>query len=186
MSDKRNQSFAGAFAVLQPFAAFAGEVMLAGADWSHQNGHSGKFLFGGETDLDSNPMAEFTLRRGKKAGTRFHMILIEIQDDETPVNVTKRDKVEAATQTKPTGKTAKRRSAAMLCKSPEFHKWLIELGYVKESHSEEFATSIAKEYILRCVGISSRKELDNDSALWEKYQITVLKPYNEYLRKTNQ
>ncbi len=169
------------FEKLVPYSAFAGEVMLAGADWSHNSGHSAKFFFS-DTDLDANPMAEFTVRRGKRAGTRFHMILIEIQDDEEPVNQDQRKKLEQATDTEPTGKTGKRRQAGMLCRSPEFHGYLRSLGYIKDTHSESFRESIAKEFVLRVVGIKSRKELDTEPEAWIRYQNEVMRPFNRYLR----
>ena len=166
---------------LSPYCAYAGEVMLVGADWSHQAGHTAKFMFT-DSDMEHHPMAEHTTRRGQKAGTRFQIILIELQDDETAVNQDKREVLEKATDTGPKKKTNRIRNAAMLCQDEGFWRYLETLNYVRDSQTNKFKIDVASEYIRRKVGIDSRAALGTDDAAWQRYQTQVVQPFHEWER----
>lgn len=166
---------------LEPYVAYAGEVMLIGADWSHQNGHTAKFMFE-DLDLESNPMAEHTLRRSKRAGTRFHIILIEIQEDDQVINQDKREAVEKATDSGPKKKMNRVRNAAMLCQDDGFLKYLESLGHIRDTQSKKFKVDVASEFIRRKVGIQSRADLGTDDAAWQRYQAQVIQPFHQWER----
>lgn len=167
---------------LAPYSAYCGEVMLYGADWSHQAGHVAKFGFL-DSDLEANPMAEHTIRRGKKAGTRFHMILIEIADDDQVVNQEQRDRVETQTASTEKGKKDRIKTAGMLATTPLFHEYLKYLGFVKDTQSRQFQEDIAAEFIRREAGIESRKELADNEAAWLRFISKVQRPYDEWFNQ---
>jgi hypothetical protein len=166
---------------LEPYVAYAGEVMLIGADWSHQNGHTAKLMFE-DSDLESNPMAEHTLRRSKRAGTRFHIILIEIQDDDAVINQDKREVVEKATDSGPKKKVNRIRNAALLCKDSGFWGYLMSLGHIRENHSNQFKEDIASEYVRRLADIKTRSDLGTDDAAWQRFNSQVVQPFHDWER----
>jgi hypothetical protein len=62
--------------------SFQGEVMLAGWNDSHTGG--AKITFWLPDDADLEVFRTMTVKKGKVAGQRFMMVLVEIDDDEMP------------------------------------------------------------------------------------------------------
>jgi hypothetical protein len=86
-----------------------------------------------------------------KVGKRFVAVLVEIGDDEQPVEpqVSKgRDQ---------RGPLCK--EACDLCAMPDFQKWC-----------SAYDEALAKAYVLRNCGINSRKELDSDERAAERFR----------------
>lgn len=145
------------------------EVMLAGWNDSQTTGHTVKFWLA--MDQMGHPFEGF--ERHKDV---FAISLVELDDDQEPINQTTRDKVEKA------GKTPSQRVsyvAAMLCKSPMFHAWLGHDEWVKQQAREVPADweDIATRWLYRHLQIDSRSELDSDETKAEKFHNTIRRPY---------
>jgi hypothetical protein len=76
-------------------------------NWSESK-HGRTVVFLLDEESDQHPMKKFTTKRGRRAGTRFALVLVEINDDETPV-----------TQEKKGGPLSI--SAARMCENAAFH-----------------------------------------------------------------
>lgn len=128
--------------------AFKGEAMLL--NWAEsKHGRTVVFLLDEESDV--HPMKAFTTKRGKRAGTRFAMVLVEINDDETPVQ-----------QEKKGGPLSK--SAAQMCENLTFQKfacsWITNFGRFIPVGAN--LTEIARQAIIQHCDIKSRAELDHN------------------------
>jgi hypothetical protein len=123
---------------------YAGEAQLL--SWSDTSTAGPKIVL---ALPDEDALEAFKrLTMGRKAGQRFMMAITLLGDDEKPAHVP----------------NALMKSAAMVCKSNEFHRYVAEMrGEEFESPEErdEQAAAFVREYC----GVSSRSELDtNDSA----------------------
>lgn len=101
-----------------------------------------------------------------KEGKRFMAVLVEIGDDEQPVESKGRGNL---------GDLCWR--AVQWCADPEFQQWVVDYGGFIEDPSEEFAKSV----IQRTCGIKSRKELDANPQAAEKFNRLIRGPYHKHL-----
>jgi hypothetical protein len=152
--------------------AFKGEVMLLSWAESHKGGRTGVFLFDDENE--QHPLKQFTTKRGKRAGSRFMCVLVELNDDETPVN-------------QKGGPLAI--SAARMCENEQFRRFLIarymenwpgrsshaifNSEHAGDSDSERAATAIRS-----ICHVVSRSELDHNPE--------AAKRFHELMREFNQ
>lgn len=141
------------------------EVMLKG--WS--DGTSGCKVTFWFADAD-HPLRLYS------AGALFAVVLVELDDDEEPINQVKRDRL---TKRGPTISNY----AAQLCRTPEFQLWVFEQADVLPMN-EEPAIGFCKEWMCSYLGIDSRAELDADSGLALRFHQTIREPYAAwYLKK---
>lgn len=143
----------------EDMVAFKGEVMLIGWDEKHNTGRTARFLF--DEEGVEHPMKQHTVRRGKQAGTRFMMVLVELQDDDTPIDQTKRERLEEAEKGGPVSK-----NAGILCNDPDFQDYVsIQPG--NYTHDEMGAADFVREHC----NISSRAQLDHQPQAARRYEI---------------
>lgn len=86
-------------------------------------------------------------------GTRYQAVIVEIADDETPVEQPKPDKKE--------DKHKLSRQAAMLCGNPLFRAYLAEKVHIP-GENEETDESWAANVIRAECGVHSRSQLDSE------------------------
>jgi len=139
---------------------FEGEVQLAGWSESHNGGCKVTFWLSDSDDLEA--FRAMTVRKGNTAGQRLACVLIEIGDDEQPVEPAKpRDQ-----------RGPLCREACDLCAMPAFQEWT-------DTENEEEA----KGEILFICGIKSRKELDADPAAAEMFRAEIRAPFLRWQRE---
>lgn len=143
---------------------FAGEMQLAGWSESHTGGCKVTFWLQSPDDLAA--FRTLTTRKGNTAGHRFMAALVEVGDDEMPVQGGGETPPH---QEKPKGGPLSK-LAGMWCNDPEFWKWL-------ECGSENGASACVRELC----GIESRVELDNDPVAAEKFHSLIRGPYSKYM-----
>lgn len=100
-----------------------------------------------------------------KEGKRFMAVLVEIGDDEQPVESKGRGKL---------GDLCWR--AVQWCGEPEFWKWASQVG---EWHVDSQQT--AKEFISEVCGVQTRKELDTNPDAAARFNSQIRGPYHKYL-----
>lgn len=123
---------------------FKGEVQLKGWEIKHNTGTGLAFWCADEADIEK--LKDMTARKGKQSGQRMMMVLVEIGDDELPVEQpTEAPAVEALPDVKG-GSLAK--TAGMLLNNTEFHNFIHPAGD-------------ANAYILRRCGVSRKREIDH-------------------------
>lgn len=160
---------------------FSGEMQLAGWSESHTGGCKVTFWLQSPDDLQA--FRALTVRKGNTAGQRFMAALVEIGDDEQPVQPLAPEKPKG-------GPLAK--LAGMWCNDPEFFNF-IRPAYDKllggdgngygDVAPDEFGTTAG--YCAHCIKvfckINSRAELDHDPIAAEKFHALIRGPYQKYL-----
>jgi hypothetical protein len=102
-----------------------------------------------------------------KEGKRFMAVLVEIGDDEQPVQQPRKDV-----------RGPLCREACDYCAMPSFWEWLLaERGKIDSSEPE------AKAWILRVCDIKSRKELDTDRQAGDDFVKLVRVPFMRWQRE---
>lgn len=154
-----------------PEPTFQGGVMLAG--WSESHNGGAKVAFWLESSEDLEAFRGLTAAKGKTAGQRFAMVLVEIDDDETPVQ----EKV--ATELPKGGALAK--LAGILCADAKFRKWLFATritcaadNFPDEAEQDEEG---AAELVRSICQVSTRAELDHNPRAAEFFHEIIRKPW---------
>jgi hypothetical protein len=153
---------------------FQGEVMLAGWQESHNGGAKVTFWLPDATDLEA--FRSMTVKKGNTAGQRLACVLVEIGDEEQPL--------EPATPKAEVGPLCK--LAVRWCQDPQFQEWLKKLDalrWIALNGSEDLGEEQAKAVMLDICGIESRKELDTQQHPAAVFHHAIRIPYNEYLQQ---
>jgi hypothetical protein len=124
--------------------------MLAGWTDSHTTGAKVTFWLPDQDALEA--FRHLTVRKGRTAGQRFMAVLIQIGDDEQPID--------PGSDTKPVKRNnALALSAVQVCKDSTFHEFVAgAVGYLPASQAER--EEVAAEYVRDYCRIESRAELD--------------------------
>jgi hypothetical protein len=144
--------------------AFSGEIQLAGWSESHTGGCKVTFWLQSTEDLE--PFRALTVRKGNTAGHRFMAALVEIGDDEKPVQPTVKDFL---THEKPKGGPLSIEAASM-CRHPEF---LSRWGFSSEKE--------AAQAMCEFLGINSRSEIDHDEDVKNDFIVYYRGPFLKHL-----
>ena len=153
---------------------FSGELQLAG--WSETHNAGCKVTFWLQSSDDLEAFRTLTIRKGNTAGQRFMAALVEVGDDELPVQPidTLPEPVQKAAENVHVGGPLAR-LAGQWCADPVFREWL---GAFDESH--------AAAYIKKVCGVASRRLLDHDVDAADKFHAYVRGPYMDYLKDGTQ
>lgn len=135
---------------------FQGEVQLRRWSESSTQGVQVTFALADADDLEPLKI---------KSGKRFMAVLVEINDDETPVQP----------QGEPIGPLCK--WLVLRCKEPEFWAWLTNAYPKHDFQAEAHAT----EFVRHLLNIRSRKDLDVDRAAEERFHELIRHPYQKWL-----
>lgn len=131
---------------------FQGEVQFR--RWSDSSTQGVQITFALPDSTDLEPLKA-------KAGKRFMAVLVEIGDDELPVQPQPRKDTRGPLC----------REACDYCQSPAFRMWVA-------SGDQEMATEAeAKEWILNICGVLSRKELDAHASARDRFVRKVRIPF---------
>lgn len=146
--------------------SYQGEVQLAGWTESHTCGAKVTFWLPDADSLDV--FRGMTAKRGNRSGHRFMCVLVEIDDDETPVQAEPvAEKVEP--------EKLKGGPLAMLagrwCADPLFQHWI----------GANSAEAAAEEVRYQC-GVRSRSELDHNGVARSNFEHRIRKPFMQYCR----
>ena len=137
--------------------AFEGEIMLLQWAESSTRGRTVTFLLDNESE--SHPFRDFTIKSGKRAGQRFMCVLVQIGDDEQPVEQQQRYS----------------QLAFLFCKDPAFWHWASERSF-DTVNSEE----TARGWMLGLLGFSSRSEIDQSEENRNRFDMLIKIPFNAY------
>ena len=149
---------------------FQGEIQLAGWSESHNGGCKVAFWLSDPSDLDA--FRSMTVRKGNTAGQRLACVLVEIGDDEKPVEP--QEKPREPEPVEPLGPLAM--WAVMRCKEGLFQTWL-----AKRFKTLVLTEDAARELILHQVGIDSRRKLDTDPSAGRWFKQQLMEPYAAWL-----
>lgn len=150
--------------------AFKGEVMLAGWSESHNGGSKVTFFL---SDPDAlAPFREMTVAKGKQSGQRLMCVLVEIGDDEKPVERTKGGSLS--------------KLAGQWCDQPKFRDWLRAMHGATWQQAVALTlgagdSEVAAETVRLLCKVKSRAELDSVHAAGELFHSTIRIPYSKHL-----
>lgn len=108
----------------------------------------------------------------RENGEEFAVVMVELDDDQEPIDQVKREKL-----SKPR-KQHLSNYAAQLCRDSNFHDWLASTQDWPRggtSYQEQ-----AKQWMYKACMISSRAELDSDPMAAERFHQTVRGPFAEW------
>ncbi|ACR15008.1 hypothetical protein BcepIL02_gp15 [Burkholderia phage BcepIL02] len=151
---------------------FHGEMQLAGWSETHTGGCKVTFWLPDPSDLEA--FRTLTVRKGNQAGHRFMVAMVEIGDDEQPVQ---QPAGPAPAPERPKG-GALARLAGMWCNDEEFWTWVRSLGQHCES-----ADDAARFVRHTCGGIESRAELDSNAVAEGLFQERIRSPFMLWRRR---
>lgn len=154
--------------------AFSGEVQFAGYNDSNTQGARITFWL-----PDPDQLAYFraiVTKKGGKAGQRFMLVLVEIGDDEQPVDKAQEAAFERAVKGGPLSQHAGR-----LCKDADFQRWAAADGGDKRSFGYAMSEDGARLFIIETCRIKSRTELDHDQRAAQAYETLVRRPFVKWL-----
>lgn len=143
--------------------AFQGELMLAG--WSETSNGGAKVTFILPDPSELEPFKRMTLAKKGQAGQRFAAVLVEIGDDERPVE---QPKSQLWSQ-----------KAALLCKDPSFWHFINERMFVSIASENQ-----CRSWMLDETGLMTRRDFDHDSdaQLWLGHLINDYEKHSALVR----
>jgi hypothetical protein len=149
---------------------YQGEMMLAG--WSDSAAGGLTVTFWCEPGEGMHPFEACRRRAGKTSGTRFAVVLAELDDDNGVVDQTRRERFEAAQGHRLS------RLAAQLCRDEDFWQFLTEVilnGSGVIDHESEAAA------LLRAtLNIDTRAELDTNTSAARQFHKRFREPFVEW------
>lgn len=145
---------------------FAGEMQLAGWSESHTSGCKVTFWLSSPDDLEA--FRALTVRKGNTAGHRFMAALVEIGDDELPV--------QQPTPEKPKGGELAR-LAGIWSNEPKFWRW-IRIADGADVDNDMQAAAWTREVC----EVESRADLDHIDRASMRFQELIRLPYMAYLK----
>lgn len=156
---------------------YSGEVQLAGWRESHTSGATITLWLADPADLDV--FRALTARKGNVAGQRFMAVLVEIGDDERPVQPPAAAPAPLESE-KPKGGPLSR-LAGQWCLDPMFCEWL-SIRYIDRYDPSGGSPSTAAAEVIRDVcGISSRALLDHNPKAAALFNTRFRQPFMDYL-----
>lgn len=105
-------------------------------------------------------------------GKRYMLALVEIGDDEQPVQPKAGEVVEKMKG----GHLA--RQAGIWCDTPHFWGWLESVHHMPVKNSNK-----AADVLREMLGIGSRAELDNNESAAERFQTKIRAPFMKYMAR---
>lgn len=146
---------------------FNQEVMLAGWSETHNGGAKVTFWLADSASLES--FKAMTVAKGKTAGQRLAMCLVEIGDDEQPKEPIEPEEQKGGLLSQ---------WLALRCK--EFNFWVFI--QTKSSSPNLIVSYSSCDYEVKLfLGIKSKKELDNDKEAENRFHEMIRIPYAKYL-----
>lgn len=139
--------------------AFQGEVQLL--NWSETHSGGAKVVLQLADAEDLEKFKAMTVRKGKVAGQRLAVVMVEIGDDEQPVP-------QPAPKVKPGPLCI---MACTFCADPKFWKWVNQSQY--ECRTEQHA----KEWVIGVCDVESRKDIDSNKIAVIRFHTLVREPF---------
>jgi hypothetical protein len=148
--------------------AFQGEVQLLNWSETHNGGAKVVLQLADSGDLEAFKL--MTVRKGKVAGQRLAVVMVEIGEDEQPVP-----------QHEPKARPGELCvMACTFCADPKFWAWLAHHFFLIVLNE-----ATAKETVLNLCVVTSRKNLDTDTFAASRFHTLIRAPYLAWRNQQN-
>lgn len=184
------------------------DVMLAA--WKDSSTYGQSIRLWLDNEVETHPFSGCTRRQGDKPGDTFALILVELNDDDSAIDQTKRDQAEAGGTVVPemgpdfihgtadegpvgdpeVGSRAPARSTRAPPKrrplSSAVHllvKSDIFVRWLRETKGtlvKEWTGDLAKQYVKQVIKVESLSDLDRDPEAVKRYQAEIYRPYERW------
>ena len=154
-----------------PRVAFHEEVQFCG--WADNHTAGPRITFWLPDGELLNFFRRLTMKKGGRSGQRFYMTLVEIDDQDQPVNQEAKRHLEDAMKG---GSLSKH--AARLCRDEDFRAWIEE---IEQFESGVVTEDRAAEWIRARCNVESRAELDHNVGAAQIYHNMIRRPYLDWL-----
>jgi len=145
--------------------AFKGEAQLLRWSETSNQGATITLMLSSADDLERFKL--MTLAKGKQSGQRLMTVMVEIGDDELPV-----EQPAPVTQKAKAGMLCV--MACKFCEDPLFHDWVsTRVGICQDASS-------ARKFILKYCSVDSRKDLDIDKFAAMRFHTLIRLPFLEW------
>lgn len=151
---------------------FKGEVMLAGWTDTSNQGQTIKLWL--DDEADRHPFAGYLRRTQKAPGSVFAVILVELSDDESPVDQQAEGKVSNARALHAPRK-ALSSSAHLMVTGEIFVRYIRETVRFREG--VVITPDVAKRYVKDRLGIESLSDLDRDPDKARLFHEVIRRPF---------
>lgn len=146
---------------------FTGEVMLAGWTDSHNGGAKVTFWLPDDADLEA--FRRMTVKKGKTAGQRLMCVLVEIDEQEQPVQ-----------PDLPTGPRSRASSDAhLMITGPDF------VRYCNEVADNEWTPDKVRLWAKHKMNVDSLSELDTDPLALKRFHEQIRRPFERWMEHNN-
>lgn len=148
---------------IENIISFQGEVQLLG--WAETNSRGRTITLQLDASSPGHPFSEARTTQGRRSGQRYAIVMVEIGDDEKPVEKTYSQQ------------------AWLLCRDEQFQHFLNERSFVEVTDEAS-----AKACVLEGCGITSRGELDTSPyarGAWLQQFHTPFQEYKSTIGKRN-
>lgn len=150
------------------------ECFLLGAQWSHGPGASIVMAF-----AEISWWKAFSTADGEGAGEAFHITLVELQCDETPIDQTSADAVEHAN--KPKG-GPRSKHVAQRNQTTDFQAFV---GYRTDMPRDRWnlvGADTCDKWVKQMCGVASKVEFDHNHEAWTRYETLISRPFLSWAR----
>lgn len=162
---------------IEPYLAVHTEAQLADYGETANGGPYVKLRLNDATELD--PFRGQDRAAKNKAGKRYILMLVEVADDEKPVDQHKAQQAERVKG----GPRSKR--AARLCLEVDFASFVSASSPTfRKAHAHLSDTEFCRQYILETCRIDSRAQLDHNDRAAHLFEKSVIGPYMQWLVDT--
>jgi hypothetical protein len=148
---------------------FTGEVMLAGWADTHNGGAKVTLWLADDHDLEC--FRRMTVRKGKVAGQRLMCVLVEIDEQENPVN---QELADMATKRKPSAE------AHLVIMGEHFQRYFRENIRVGQTSTADWDAERIRAAVKSRIGVASLAEIDRDPAARKRYHDLIWLPFSEW------
>lgn len=149
------------------------ECFLCGAQWNHSSGASITLAF---TSIDWWKQFR-TADDGE--GEAFHITMVEIQSDETPVDQAAQDAVEQAGKKKGGPKS---RFVAQRNQTEDFQMFVGYRTDMPQDRWQLVGADTCDRWVKQMCGIESKIQLDHEPEAWRRYETLISKPFLSWAR----
>jgi hypothetical protein len=158
----------------EPIQGNPDECYLLGAQWTHTAGASITFAFDSVAYWRG-----FTTADQSDNPTEFHLTLVEIQADETPIDQVSQDTLEKATKRKGGPKS---KHVAQWNQAPDFRTFVGKRLEMPEDRWSMVTTDMADTWVKQVCGVQSKADFDYEPLAWERYERLVKRPFLSWAR----